>query len=75
VLIDDLLDRELSGFPTVALARRTADSVKVGAGCVDFVVSSDKTRGLEVPGVTSCNEDADCPEPGQVCKHPQLVCE
>ena len=73
-LIDELLGRELSGFPTVVLTRRTADSLAVGDGCLDFAVSSRVSRALEVPGVVSCNDDGDC-EPGQVCARPQLVCE
>jgi hypothetical protein len=73
-LIDDLLGRELSGFPTVVLTRKTADSLAVGSGCLDFAVTSQVSRALEVPGISSCNVDEDC-EPGQVCLHPQLVCE
>jgi hypothetical protein len=73
-LIDDLLERELSGFPTVVLTRRTADSLAVGSGCLDFAVTSQVSRALEVPGISSCNDDEDC-EAGQVCVHPQLVCE
>lgn len=73
-LIDELLGRELSGFPTIELTRKTSDSVEVPSGCVDFVVTSQVSRAVEVPGITSCNEDADC-EPGQVCTRPQLICE
>lgn len=73
-LVDELLSRELSGFPTVVLTRKTADSIAAGPGCIDFSVASQVSRALEVPGITSCNEDGDC-EPGQVCIHPQLVCE
>jgi hypothetical protein len=74
-LIDDLLGRELSGFPTVVVTRKTADSLAVGTGCLDFSVTSQVSRALEVPGITSCNVDEDCPEPDQTCVHPQLVCE
>jgi hypothetical protein len=73
-LIDALLERELSGFPTVVLTRKTADSLAVGSGCLDFFVTSQVSRALEVPGVSSCNVDEDC-EAGQVCIRPQLVCE
>lgn len=73
-LVDELLSRELSGFPTVTLTRRTADSIRVGEGCVEFLVFSRESRGLLVPGITSCSKDADC-GPGQVCTQPRLVCE
>jgi hypothetical protein len=53
-MIDELLSRELSGFPTLTMTRRTADSVSIGAGCVDFSVSSRVSRELEVPGIKSC---------------------
>jgi hypothetical protein len=73
-LVDELLSRELSGFPTATFARRTADSRAAGSGCIDFLVSSRVTRALSVPGISSCNEDEDC-APGQTCTRPRLVCE
>jgi hypothetical protein len=42
-------------------------------GRVDLVVSSDVERALEIPGLTSCNGDEDCPD-GRKCRT-DLKCE
>jgi len=42
-------------------------SAVIARGRVDLVLSSQVERGVEVPGVVSCNEDADCPG-GQRCQ-------
>ena len=42
-LLDALLELELSGWPTLAAARRTVDSASVAAGCVELRVVSSVT--------------------------------
>lgn len=69
-LVDALLARGVAGFPTAFLTRRTVDSVDVSGGCIDFAMTTvfNGTTGIQlmIPGITSCNEDTDCPT-GMTC--------
>ena len=69
-LVDALLARGVAGFPTAFLTRQTVDSADVGGGCVDFAMTTvfNGTTGIQlmIPGITSCNEDTDCPS-GMTC--------
>lgn len=66
-LIDTLLDLGFSGFPSVGLTRRTADSTDLAIGCVDFQVLSEVVLDVDIPGLVSCDADDQCPD-GQVCR-------
>jgi len=63
-MVDALMAKGTSGFPTAYLIRRTVDSATVGTGCVDFAITStfNGTTGIQlaIPGVTSCNKDSEC---------------
>jgi hypothetical protein len=59
-LINQLMDRGLAGFPTLALTRQTADSINLAPGCVEFRVVSEEARDIEVEGVVSCTQDEPC---------------
>lgn len=69
-LVDALMAKGTAGFPSAYLTRRTVDSASVGTGCVDFSITTvfNGTTGIQlvIPGVTSCNEDSDCPS-GKTC--------
>lgn len=65
-LIAQFVDFGISGFPSAQFYRQTADSLMVGAGCVDFTVRSHRETLLAVEGHTPCNKPADCPD-GQMC--------
>jgi hypothetical protein len=68
-LITQLMDRGLAGFPTLALTRQTVDSATIAPGCVEFAVTSEEARDIEVEGVISCNtEEATCPPADTSCK-------
>lgn len=71
-LVSALLDIGVAGFPTLAVARRTADSEVIANGCVELSVISEVVLPVVVPGVTSCASDEDCPET-QTC-HFDLTC-
>lgn len=75
-MVDALLAKGTAGFPTAFLTRRTIDSTNVSAGCIDFAVTTvfNGTTGIQlsIPGVSSCNEDTDCPT-GKTCG-PDLKC-
>ena len=61
-LIDALVDLGISGFPTVLLTRETEGK----SGNVVLNVSAPFRSAVEIPGLTSCTEDTDCPM-GQKC--------
>ena len=66
-LVTALYDLGLSGGPTVVVTRRSADSTTIAAGCVQLLVSSELALEVEVPGLTSCTVDTDCPS-GETCQ-------
>ena len=72
-LINGLLERGVAGFPAVTLTRRSVDSTAVGAGCVEFVVASETSRDVSIPGLVSCGSDDDCSD-GQRCNVENLTC-
>jgi len=71
-LVDALLDLGYSGFPTVEIARQTADATTVPGGCVQLLVRSKRVLPVEIPGLVSCSAHDDCPA-GQSCG-PDLMC-
>lgn len=73
-LIDGLIARGTSGFPSIILTRRTASSTSIEPGCVQFLVTSTLELDAALTGLTSCDIDAECPE-GQTCKPIERFCE
>ncbi len=73
-LISGLLTSGISGFPTGKIERRTADSVTVSDGCIEFVVRAPATVDVRVAGHTACNGPDQCPS-GQTCNIPMETCE
>jgi hypothetical protein len=74
-LVDALIARGASGFPTITLQRRTATSVDIPPGCVQFLVSSGGEFDITLSGLVSCDDDDSvCPE-GQTCKPIERYCE
>lgn len=65
-LITGLLDLGVSGYPTVKVIRTATTSTVIGAGRVDLELRSEVQRPVVIPGVVSCHEDDECPEP-QTC--------
>jgi len=72
-LVDDLMARGQSGFPTLTTTRRTASSVAIEPGCVELLVSSEVRGDVSLDNLTSCSDASDC-APGQSCR-PELYCE
>lgn len=67
-LITELLDLGAAGFPTVVVTRRSAvGTALIAPGRVELSVSSGVEHPVQVPGITSCNDDKDCPM-GQTCQ-------
>jgi len=76
-IVHALLANGTSGFPTISVTRRVADSTTAAPGCVDFTVSASIERPVMIEGITSCNCNApDCattPDPlpcptGHTCR-------
>jgi hypothetical protein len=65
-LVSALFERGLSGFPSLLLTRRSANSATIDLGCVQFAVTARAGLMVEVPGLRSCSSDADCAD-GQTC--------
>ena len=65
-LTNQLLDFGFSGFPSLSITRRSADSTTTGVGCVELIVQSQVVLEIEIPGLTSCSKNEDCP-PGENC--------
>jgi hypothetical protein len=75
-LIDALIARGASGFPTLGITRRTATSTNIEPGCVQLIVTTDILFAVDVnlEGLISCDEDNPCPE-GLTCKPLERYCE
>lgn len=73
-LIDGLIARGLSGYPTLTAARRTATRALIEPGCVDLLVTSEVVSDVRVDGIVSCDVSADCPA-GQTCLPVERLCE
>lgn len=72
-LINGLLEQGVAGFPAVTLARRSVSSAMLEAGCLEFVVDSEISQEVSIPGLLSCGTDDDCPA-GMLCKAENLTC-
>ena len=71
-LISSLLDLGVAGFPTIIVTRESVGSVTIVPGRLDLLVSSDIEHAVEIPGLTSCSANSDCPS-GQTCRS-DLTC-
>ncbi len=66
-LVGALQKLGVSGFPSLLLSRRSADSASITPGCVDLLVVADAEMTVAVAGLTSCTKDSQCPK-GQSCQ-------
>lgn len=73
-LVDELLARGQTGFPTLTATRRTVSSMLIEPGCVELLVSSEVTSDVSLDNFTSCSNAGDC-APGQSCRPFELYCE
>lgn len=70
-LLDQLKALGLSGWPIIVYSRTSRGTTDPNVA-VDLLIESSATRDVEIPGVISCNSDADCPD-GQSCQ-PDFQC-
>lgn len=73
-LVDGLMAKGRSGFPTLTASRRSATSVEIEPGCIDLLVVSEVPSGVDVDGIISCNTSAECPD-GQSCLPVERFCQ
>jgi hypothetical protein len=66
LLVNQLLNLGIGGYPIATFTRRTAGSATIAPGSVEVQIISTAVRSLSIPGVTSCGIDTDCPS-GQRC--------
>lgn len=66
-MIGMLTSLGVAGFPTISVTRSSSGTAPIAPGLVELAVSSDVERAVEIPGLTSCTGDEDCPD-GQTCQ-------
>lgn len=72
-LMKSLLDLGVTGFPWLTIERVAKGTTPVGSGQAQLKIYSDERVNLEVPGVISCQKDADCPT-GKTCLNTSNMC-
>jgi hypothetical protein len=60
-LTAELLSLGYAGYPSIVVARSSTGSAPATVGRVTLTVSSTVERFIQISGLTSCSEDADCP--------------
>ena len=76
-MVDGLLALGQSGVPNANISRRTTDSVTVGPGCAELVVSETVPANqlvVRVEGVFYCTPPQMCPM-GMTCNTTTFICE
>jgi hypothetical protein len=68
-LLGSLIALGVTGFPSVDVARVRTGTATVGSGQAELKVYSDSDFIAEIPGLTSCEHDGECPT-GQTCQSP-----
>lgn len=71
-ILTELVNLGVAGFPAIAVTRKAVGSTTISPGRVELVVSSEVERAVEIPGLTSCTDDMQCPN-GQTCQS-DLTC-
>jgi hypothetical protein len=66
-LVNRLMNLGIAGFPTAVLTRKAVGSTQMEHGRVELTALSTVELGIQIEGLVSCNEDADCPD-GQTCQ-------
>ncbi len=72
-LMQSLVALGATGFPRVIVTRSLTGTTPVGAGQAELDLYSDLTFQLTVPGLHSCEGDADCPA-GKTCALGTMTC-
>jgi hypothetical protein len=71
-LISELLDLGVAGFPSIVMRRENTGATTIAAGRVDLAITTRVERFVDIPGLSSCTHDSQCPD-GQTCQS-DLTC-
>jgi hypothetical protein len=66
-LLDHLVALGTAGFPTIYITRLATSSISIAPGRVTLEISSSVERNLQIPNLTSCTKNEDCPS-GKTCQ-------
>jgi len=66
-LVTMLMDLGVSGYPSIVVTRSSVGTAAIPPGQVRLLLSQDVERYIQIPGLTSCLEDTDCPT-GKTCQ-------
>jgi hypothetical protein len=72
-LIGDLMALGVTGYPKAYVNRVLVGTTAVGSGQAQLKVYSDVEFVVQIPGLVSCETDADCTAPA-TCQVPGLMC-
>jgi hypothetical protein len=72
-LIKSLMDLGVTGWPKADVTRMLTAQTPVGSGQAELRVYADTEFVVQIPGLTSCNTDADCVSP-ETCQNPGMMC-
>ncbi len=73
-LVTDLIALGVTGYPKAYVARVLTGSTAVGAGQAQLKVYSDVEFVAQLPGLVSCDTNADCTGAGETCQVPGQMC-
>jgi hypothetical protein len=73
-MIKSLMDLGVTGWPKADVTRILSGKATVGAGQAELKIYADKEYLVQIPGVVSCNTNADCTLPGETCQNPGMMC-
>ncbi|HEY8943707.1 MAG TPA: hypothetical protein VIM73_05570, partial [Polyangiaceae bacterium] len=60
-LVTELIGLGVAGFPDVSLTRKSVGVAMIAPGPVELAVFATVNRPVDIPGLTSCQTDEDCP--------------
>lgn len=66
-LVTQLLNLGYAGYPSFTFTRISVGSTLIAPGRVELELSESLDRNVQIPGLTSCTADGDCPT-GQTCQ-------
>jgi hypothetical protein len=72
-MIKSLMDLGVTGWPKADVTRILTAKTTVGSGQAELRIYADKEFVVQIPGLISCNTDADCTAP-ETCQVPGMMC-
>jgi hypothetical protein len=73
-LLQSLIALGVTGYPKAYVNRSLTGTATVGAGQAQLKLYSDTEFVAEIPGLVSCETNADCTKAGETCQVPGQMC-